>query len=118
MLDGLIQPQHILGNPIYIYIYISSMGSVESSCLTLLIPRVSKTSLVFREQKVVSTCIRLTWIDRRLWSRTNLQTLFSSRVNFAFKTRVFKIYYHKYCAFICALYDYMARTTSTTTNLL
>ena len=39
------------------------MGSVESTGLTLLIPRVSKTSLVFREHKFVSTCIRLTWIE-------------------------------------------------------
>ena len=48
---------------ICIYKYISSMGSVESTGLTLLIPRVSKTSLVFREHKFVSTCIRLTWIE-------------------------------------------------------
>ena len=31
---------------------------------------------------------------------------------------ILEIYYHKYCAFICALYGYMARTTSTTTKPL
>ena len=45
------------------YIYISSMGSVDSTGLNLLTPRVSITCLVFREQKFVSTRIRLRWIE-------------------------------------------------------
>ena len=99
------------------------MGSLESTGLTLLIVRVSKTRLVFREQKFVSTGFRHLWIeirkpDMRPWSGTNLHTLFSSRADFCFKKLLFSDILPQVMCFHCALYDYMARTTSATTKPL